>query len=669
MTAKKNLPVWWTTLQQQYEKGIGRVFILHNNVNDLVYYPPPEIKESGDLYYSSPHPFRDMLMHFLAVEGGFGPILYYSPTSPLSLFYIDGSGIHSLDCVDLEKLSKELEKLYSGEAIDEGPEEDEFCWDDFAKNVGTKKREKQDKLDVLFNLEPCLEQIIPEHRIVLILDFFEKITTRQEQVSDFQTEEIIRRWALSDRIKNSPNIVIGMTVDYESLPKLLRTSDSGIQNIEVPMPGPVERAKFLGYWRTPSFADSHLKIRIAGPDQDGFEPNDDGTGSENVQIKRERILANITKGFRLVNLDTMCRTAVTQKYEGLINKALLKKQKATLINEESAGLLEEIQLKHTFDDIGGLEYAKKYFRRVAENIPLAATSAAKKRGVPKGILLCGPPGTGKTVLAEALAGEAGITLVRLGDIQASHVGESERNMTRALKLLEELAPVVVFVDEIDQSLGRRSAGNEGDSGVNRRLFGKLLEFMGDNKNRGKVLWVAASNRPDYLDQAMISRFDAVMAILPPYTVEECKKILQVMESRVEGISYSTDFLENIDSMAEMFSGLPGRTVETLVRKSAEIALEEHLKYDGDESIEIEIKHMEQAVALYKPNTDIRELDAQTVRALMVVNFTDMLPAKMEMYPERLRTYVEKALHGNSKSNQPLQECLEEILDKNSNFYS
>jgi SpoVK/Ycf46/Vps4 family AAA+-type ATPase len=689
--AATNLPKWWNTLQQQHGQGIGRVFILYNNVNDIVYYPCSEEQDSTDLYYISPHPFRDMLMHILAVEGGFGPILYYSPTSPLSLFYLNKDRIHSHTCVDLKKLEKELKKIHLKEVSQEKDDEKTPFWDNFAKKVGTEQRNIQEKLDVLFNIEPLLEQIFPEHKLVLILDFFEKITTQQEGGSDFQTEEIIRRWALSDRLKRTENLVIGMTVDFESLPRLIRTSDSRIQSIEVPVPGPEERRKFLSYWRNPSFADRGLAIKIAGPDKGGFEPVDD-EGKKEVEIQKERetVLANITKGFRLLNLDTMCRTANTEEYGSFVNEKLLKKQKAALISEESVGLLEEITLKHTFKDIGGLEYATEYFRKVAANIPLVAQKEGKKRSVPKGILLVGPPGTGKTILAEALAGAASITLVKLGDIQASFIGQSEQNMTRALNLLKELAPVVVFVDEIDQSLGRRSTGTEGDSGVSRRLFGKILEFMGDNKNRGKVLWVAASNRPDILDEAMISRFDTVMAILPPYALEECKKIIKIMENRVEEISYSTDFIDNLDGIATKLSGMPGRAVETLIRKAADLAVEEGKIAEQEketavdvseckdapnkaigldnEKVFIESRHVNEAIKLYKPNTNIKEIDAQTIRAIMAVNFTDLLPDDPNLYPSRLRPFIKRALTEEPKSNQPLLECLNEIFNPDGTLY-
>ncbi len=651
------LPHWWLELRKRHDPGINRVFILHNNVNDLVYHAQDKEKgtENTDSYYDTPHPFRDLLLHILATDGGFGPILFYSPTSPLSLFFINSDGKHTNIFVDPDKLRTETDKLFSGDYN----QEDSHLWKKFAKAVQTEKRVLQEKLDVLFAIEPVLEQYSSAFKIAFIMDFFEKITTTQENVADFQAEEIVRKWALSDSIKQSRNLIIGMTVEHSMLPGTITSSSSNIHGIEVSMPGPEDRLNFLDFWSRPSFSMGTSIVELGG----GFVPSDreDGMDSQQIQQGRRESLAGLSRGFRLVNLDAMCRMA-TVETEGIITDQLFRQFKQIIIREESRNLLEEIEPKHSFDDIGGLEYAKKHFRNVANKLisSAAVSRLPKGQSVPKGILLAGPPGTGKTILAEALARNTGMTLVKLGNIRASRLGESERNLARALSLIEKMAPVVVFVDEIDQSFGSRSTGHEGDSGVDRRIFGKLLEFMGDNTKRGKVLWIAASNRPDLLDEAMKSRFDTVMAILPPYESEECKKILLTMEHRIPGLRYADALTNEIDKYVQKIAGMPGRAIETLVRKAVDIAGEEGL--DGE--IVLESHHIDRAMKLFKPNIDQREVDRQTINAVMAVNFTDMMPSDPMMYPPHLRPAIQEAIgQEGMKSNTSLARYLDKLQGK------
>jgi len=647
-----NLPEWWEKLIKQHRQGVGRVFILHENVNDLVYYPSGE-GEQTDMYRLRPHPFREMLQHLLAVEGQFGPIFYYSPTRALYQFYLDQNGIHRQVNVDEKKL---------GGAIKDLPEKATsplpVVWENFAKKVQTANRAPQRLDHILPQMEEYLEKCEPNYfRMVLVLDFFEKITTAMEEHSNYMAEEITRRWALSDLLKKSQNLVIGLTNALDELPPLLRQNDSQIQLIHIPLPEKTERLQFLNYWWNPVTFDRNLgPLKIAPLEEESVlgdsvkKDNEDPQSEEEVQAKRRKTLADLSKGFRLLNLESLVRMAKVDGPDGMVTMKLYQRHKADLIKDESRKLLQEITDKRGFEQVGGLKYAKDYLEKVARDITLAASDEQKGRSVPKGILLAGPPGTGKTILAEALASKAGMTLVRMGNILGGVVGESESNMSRVLSLLKHLAPVVVFVDEIDQSIGRRVTDWEGDSGVNRRLFAMLLEFMGDNENRGKVLWVGASNRPDLLDEAQLSRFDAVMAILPPYSLDERLKILEVMEGNIKGIKFAPDLKEKLVEVAEKLEGLSGRDIETIVRRAADLT----------ESPDLALKDIENAIKHYKPNADQHKIDAWTIQTLMKVNFTDMMPTDLEAYPVRLRDYVSRAILGSNKSNGPLEECLQLI---------
>ena len=133
-----------------------------------------------------------------------------------------------------------------------------------------------------------------------------------------------------------------------------------------------------------------------------------------------------------------------------------------------------------------------------------------------GILLCGPSGTGKTLLVNALAKASGFNCVKIdmSRILGQYVGESEKNFKKCLLGAQSQQPVIVFVDEIDTAFRR---GDSGDSGVSRNIFSEFLQFTGNTNNRGKVIFIAATNRPDLIDPALkrAGRFDKKIPILLP----------------------------------------------------------------------------------------------------------------------------------------------------------
>lgn len=646
------LPDWWMKLIKQHRQGVGRVFILHGNINDLVFYPCGQDEEDG-IYRWKPHPLREMLPYLLAVQGGFGPIFGYSPTQALYQFYIDKDQLPQKVNVDEKRLADALQNL---PAEAEGPMAQ--IWESFAEQVRTSTRKPQPLDQILPQMEEYLEKLKPKYfRMALILDFFEKITTFTTDHSNYLAEEIIRRWALADLVKKSQNLVLGLTNALDELPRLLSQTDSQIQLIHLPLPDPNDRKHFLDYWAEPISYDQEVgELAIAPLDgSDTVAASPAGKSSSDLQPaadqeRQREILAGLSKGFSLLDLEALVKMAKVEGPGGMVGMELFQSYKKALISEESNKLLVEITDKRGFDQVGGLKYAKDFLKKVASDITVAAYDPARGRSIPKGILLAGPPGTGKTILAEALAAEAGMTLVRMGDVMGGVVGQSEKNMSNVLNLLKNLAPVAVFVDEIDQAIGRRVTGYEGDSGVTRRLFAKLLEFMGDNDNRGKVLWIGASNQPELLDEAHLSRFDAVMAILPPYSMEERIKILEVMEGNIEGVTYSPDLEANLAEVADKVAGLSGRDIETIVRNAA----------DRTESGDLSLEVIKAAIHHYKPNANQHKIDGWTVQTLMKVNFTDMMPRDEEAYPPRIWKFVRKIFDGTDKSNAPLERCLEMI---------
>jgi SpoVK/Ycf46/Vps4 family AAA+-type ATPase len=130
-------------------------------------------------------------------------------------------------------------------------------------------------------------------------------------------------------------------------------------------------------------------------------------------------------------------------------------------------------------------------------------------------------GTGKTFLAECLAGEAGVPVVKIKNFRDKWVGTTEGNLEKIFRLLRALGRCFVFVDEADQTLGKRDSGS-GDSGLSGRVYSMVAQEMSDSESRGRVIWILASSRPDLIevDLKRPGRVDVKIPLFPTVTSDE-----------------------------------------------------------------------------------------------------------------------------------------------------
>ncbi len=224
----------------------------------------------------------------------------------------------------------------------------------------------------------------------------------------------------------------------------------------------------------------------------------------------------------------------------------------------------------TFGQIGGLENEIEEVREAVE-YPLTKPYIFERIGVepPKGILLYGPPGTGKTLMAKAVAHEAKATFIRMSGSELVHkyIGEGAQLVRELFSLARERAPSIVFIDEID-AVGstRTNDGTSGSAEVQRTLMQLLAEMDGFN-NRGDVRIMAATNRVDMLDPALLrpGRFDRVIAIPLPDR-EARKEILRIHSEkmRLEGV--------DLDAMVDLTEGATGAELQAVCREAGMIAV-------------------------------------------------------------------------------------------------
>jgi SpoVK/Ycf46/Vps4 family AAA+-type ATPase len=231
-----------------------------------------------------------------------------------------------------------------------------------------------------------------------------------------------------------------------------------------------------------------------------------------------------------VSLSALASLVKRRAHEGKVLGARdWAEAKKELVETDSAGLVEFIESARTLDDYHAQEALKTWLRQ-----DMALWQAADLRALPKGYIFCGPVGTGKTYLVECLAGEAGVPVVKLKNFRDRWVGSSEGNLEKIFRLIRGLGRCIVFIDEADQTLGKRDGGS-GDSGLSGRLYSMIAQEMGSADNRGKVIWILASSRPDLIevDLKRPGRVDVKIPLLPTTSVAESAALLRALLKRFD----------------------------------------------------------------------------------------------------------------------------------------
>ncbi|MDP2726196.1 MAG: AAA family ATPase, partial [Dehalococcoidia bacterium] len=257
----------------------------------------------------------------------------------------------------------------------------------------------------------------------------------------------------------------------------------------------------------------------------------------------------------------------------------------------------------SWDDVGGLEEAKRLLMETIQ-WPLRYPEVFRQANTapPKGILLSGPPGTGKTLLAKAVANESGANFISIKGpaLLSKWIGESEKGIREVFKKARQASPCIVFFDEIDAIAPSRGAG--GDSHVTERVVSQLLtELDGIEELKGVVV-LAATNRPDILDPALLrpGRLDRQLELPAP---EEAAR-LEIFRIHTRGKPLTSDV--DLESMAKATSGLVGSDIEGICQRAAMLAIREFVhKLSASPTaeelaaLEVAARHFEEALRSVK----------------------------------------------------------------------
>jgi transitional endoplasmic reticulum ATPase len=332
--------------------------------------------------------------------------------------------------------------------------------------------------------------------------------------------------------------------------------------------------------------------------------------AEDVDLDK---LAAITHGFTGADLAALVKEAAMNTIRRFIEEKkvdldkpikpeLLKDVKVTwsdfmnALKDVNPSLIREIYVEVPnvkWSDIGGLEEAKQQLREAVE-WPLKYPEIYEKMGVrpTRGVLLFGPPGTGKTMLAKAVAteSEANFIAVRGPEVLSKWVGESEKAIREIFRRARQYSPVIIFFDEIDSLVPIR--GMSSDSYVTERVVSQLLTEMDGIESLENVIVIAATNRPDIIDPALLrpGRLEKLIYIPPPDKDDR----LEILKIHTKKMPLASDV--DLERIAEITEGYTGADIEALVREAGLRALRENLS-----ATEIRMRHFEDALQVIKPS--------------------------------------------------------------------
>ena len=387
--------------------------------------------------------------------------------------------------------------------------------------------------------------------------------------------------------------------------------------------------------RRPGRFDREIEIKV--PDKKGRK-DILAIHSRNMPLDEDVNLdkiSSVSHGYVGADLEYLCKEAAMKCLRRLLPVLNLEEEKLPpetldklIVNHEDfqKALIEvtpsgmrEVFIENPdvkWADVGGLEDVKRELQEAVE-WPIKYPGLYDKLGhnMPRGILLHGPSGTGKTLLAKAVAtqSEANFVSVRGPELLSKWVGESERGIREIFKRARQSAPCVVFFDEIDSIAPIRGAG--GETAVTERVVSQLLTELDGMENMHGVIVLAATNRADIIDPALLrpGRFDKIIQIPLP-DKESRKSILKINADKIPTISDEKD-PQHIDfeKLAELTDGLSGADTASIVNTAVSLVIHEFLDKNPDvKNIEkkdvdakVSMKHFEEAVKKVREQKDLK----------------------------------------------------------------
>ncbi len=401
---------------------------------------------------------------------------------------------------------------------------------------------------------------------IIFIDEIDSIAPKREEVQgEVERRVVAQLLTLMDGLKERGHvIVIGATNRIDAVDPALRRPGRFDREINIGVPDKKGRREILLiHTRAMPFSmDEEKRAKFIEEIADityGF------VGADLAALARESAMNALRRYLPEIDLDKPIPTEILEKMA--VNEEDFREALKAIEPSSMREVMAEIPDIH-WTDIGGMDEVKRELRESVE-LPLLKPDVFKRFGIrsPKGFLLYGPPGSGKTLLAKAVANESNANFISVKgpEVLSKWVGESEKAVREIFKKAKQVAPAIVFLDEIDSIAPKR--GGYGDSGVTERIVNQLLTSLDGVEVLQGVVVIGATNRPDILDNALIraGRFDK-MIYIPPPDKETRLKILEV-HTRNMPLERGTD----LEKIAELTDGYVGADLENLCREAGMMA--------------------------------------------------------------------------------------------------
>lgn len=597
MSEARLLPAWAEDLRRRYLRGEASIFVLHGNVYDAVLH--------GDRVLT--------LSEFLAT------VLLKENKDTVAIYNV-ATGVRFA-----KRAKGELANL-----------------DDLLLST--------EKPRILGAIERML---IGGTRTAVMLEYAEAIAPAGDP--NFQSEAdraaivTLHRWSFLPEIERGDNVVILIAENLTELSTKL-VSNPKVAVVDVPMPDRETRKaaarhadKRLSEAETDRYAEitAGLKaiqiISILTPPPASEEESREResfisrllTGPDAKE--RAKKLAALTAGLnqdeiaKLIAPGAQPVAETTDRAERSRQEVdtLIARRKREILERECFGLIEFVEPQHGFDVVGGMDEVKKDLTVIARSI-----REGQRTRVPMGILFTGPMGTGKTFVAEAFARECGLTTIKLKNFRSKWVGATEGNLEKILNVIRAIGQVVVIIDEGDRAFG--NTDSEGDGGTSSRVIARIKEFMSDTSNRGRILFLVMTNRPDKLDVDLkrAGRLDRKIPFLYSQTPEEVENVANALVKKNK-IQTDVDFTAIRDEFSRKLVGYSNADIEAVILMAHDDAARDDGKNVGAE-------RFIRAAADYFPSRDVELLEFMELLAVFEASSRRLLPAKYaNITPEEL----------------------------------